>query len=332
MNIYYFIISLARYHRENPFSSFVIGGRENPLFILTKISYNNDIENVWKYYRFRSERISPMQSIHWYPGHMAKAKRELNDLIRCIDWLLEVRDARIPLSSHNADLEPILSRRPNLVVLNKSDLADPAVTREWLRRFEQQNLPAVLVNANTGQGINQLWKLLQNQQAKSGLKRSFRVGVVGIPNVGKSSVLNRLLGVGTARTGNRPGVTRGKQWVKRGPIEVLDTPGMLPPKITDRETGIKLALIGTVSVELLPVYDLGIELLRRYGEQLFEWRQQGVVIDSPETGLEWYAHKRSFLIKGGVPDLNRAVQTLLQDFRNGRLGRISLEAPAKDGD
>jgi ribosome biogenesis GTPase A len=273
-----------------------------------------------------------MQPIHWYPGHMAKAKRELGELMKCIDLLVEVRDARIPLSSHNRDLEPILARRPNLVALNKTDLADAITNRKWVEWYAKQGLAVVEVNGRTGQGVNQLLKALVNQQSVSTLKRALRVGVVGVPNVGKSSILNRLLGVGTASTGNRPGVTRGKQWVKRGAIEVLDTPGLLPPKISDRETGIKLALIGTISEELLSAYDLVMELMGRYGEQLFEWQKQGIVIATPENGLEWYARKRTFIVKGGELDLNRAMHTLLQEFRNGRLGRVSLENPPTDGD
>jgi ribosome biogenesis GTPase A len=277
----------------------------------------------------KSDERTIMQPIHWYPGHMAKAKRELGELMKCIDLLLEVRDARLPVSSHNSDLEPILKRRPVIVVLNKTDLADPVITGQWRSWFDGQNLTAVEVNGRNGQGINRIWQLLTGRHVASALKRALRVGVIGMPNVGKSSVLNRLLGVGTAQTGNRPGITRGKQWVKRGPVEVLDTPGMLPPKLDDRTAGIKLALIGTIHEELLPVYDLALELLRDYGEQLFEWEKQGLSWECPEAALEWYTRKRGFLVKGGEPDLNRGVQTLLQEFRNGRLGRISLEIPEK---
>jgi ribosome biogenesis GTPase A len=271
-----------------------------------------------------------MPSIHWYPGHMAKAKRELGELIKCIDLLVEVRDARIPLASHNRDLELLLARRPNLVVLNKTDLAEVAVNQAWDKWFARQGLPVVAVNSRTGQGVNLFWRALAERRSASTLKRAWRVGIVGIPNVGKSSLLNRLLGTGAASTGNRPGVTRGKQWIKRGAIEVLDTPGLLPPQISDREIGVKLALIGSIGEELLPVYDLALELLARYGERLFNWSKQG--IDTPESGLEWYARKRAFLMKGGKPDLNRATYTLLQEFRNGRLGRLSLENPATGGD
>jgi ribosome biogenesis GTPase A len=310
----------------NPISKKVAGGNN---FLIIPLLYFLSKYNTITTVKMLSAKGSNMEPIHWYPGHMAKAKRELGELMKCIDLLLEIRDARLPVSSHNSDLEPILNRRPVIVVLNKTDLADPAITGQWDLWFAKQNLPVVEVNGRNGQGINRIWKLLNQRQAASTLKRALRVGVIGMPNVGKSSVLNRLLGVGTAQTGNRPGITRGKQWVKRGSVEILDTPGMLPPKIADQAAGIKLALIGTIHSDLLPVYDLALELLRSYGEKLFEWEKQGSTPDSPEAALQWYTQKRGFLIKGGEPDLNRAVQTLLQEFRNGRLGRISLEIPMK---
>lgn len=268
-----------------------------------------------------------MDPIHWYPGHMAKAKRQLNELLKYLDVLIEIRDARIPLSSHNSDLEPILRKRPNVVLLNKSDLAEPAVTKEWGHWFEECALPVIEVNGRSGAGVERIWRLLTQEFTPKGLRRTIRVGVVGIPNVGKSSILNRLLGTGTAKTGNRPGITRGKQWVRREGIEILDTPGLLPPKISDAEAGMKLALIGTIREEITPVYDMVLFLLEHYGERLFRWHAEGLTFESAEAALDWYAAKRGFRIKGGELDLNRAITTLLQEFRNGRLGRISLEHP-----
>ncbi len=268
-----------------------------------------------------------MDAIHWYPGHMAKAKRQLSELIKFIDAIIEVRDARLPLTSHNGDIDSILTRRPNLVVLNKSDLANPEITKQWRDWFEKRNFPALAVNGKSGQGVEEIWRDL-NRLFPSGTRRpTLRIGVVGIPNVGKSSLLNRLIGTSSAKTGNLPGVTRGKQWIKRNGFEILDTPGLLPPKIADQESGIKLALVGTIREEIIPTHDLALMLLTRFGERLFAWCQTGITITDPEAGLEWYARKRGFLIKGGEPDLHRGATTLLNEFRNGRLGKLSLEVP-----
>jgi ribosome biogenesis GTPase A len=269
-----------------------------------------------------------MDVIHWYPGHMAKAKRQLSELIKFIDAIIEVRDARLPMTSHNSDIDSILIRRPRLVVLNKSDLADPEITEQWRNWFEKSDCPVLAVNGKSGQGVDQIWRSLNRLFPPDNRRPTLRIGVVGIPNVGKSSLLNRLIGTSSAKTGNLPGVTRGKQWIKRNGFEILDTPGLLPPKIADQESGIKLALVGTIREEIIPTYDLALMLLTRFGEQLFAWRQNGLMITDPEAGLEWYARKRGFLMKGGEIDLHRGATTLLNEFRNGRLGKLSLEVPS----
>lgn len=266
-------------------------------------------------------------TIHWYPGHMAKAKRELTELIRYLDLIVEVRDARIPITSHNSDLDRLLERRPLFIVLNKSDLVSPEVTAAWCGWFAKQGLNAVAINGRSGEGIAALWRMLARDSAP-GHPGSKRIGVVGIPNVGKSSVLNRLVGGKNARTGNIPGITRGKQWVRRGNLEILDTPGLLPPKIQNQTDGWKLALIGALPEEVIPLYELALFIMNQYGQSLFGWEDTGLRQADGETRLEWFAGKRQFIKKGGGPDLNRAAVTIVKEFRDGRLGPISLELPS----
>lgn len=268
-----------------------------------------------------------MQEIQWFPGHMAKAKRQLTELLKYLDVLIEVRDARIPLTSHNSDLESILGKKTVIVLLNKIDLADPLVTGKWGAWFTGQKTPVIEVNGKNGKGVEEIWKVAAAQFGGKASGRAKRIGVVGIPNVGKSSILNRLLGTGAARTGNTPGVTRGKQWIKHKGFEILDTPGLLPPKINDQSEGYKLALVGTIRDEIVPMYDLALYLLENYGVLLFEKEDSYPKDLSVEFQLIWFANKRKFLVKGGEPDLNRAAGTLLHEFRNGRLNRISLERP-----
>ena len=265
-------------------------------------------------------------TIHWYPGHMAKTKRELTELIRYLDLIIEVRDARIPIASHNSDLDRFLERRPLFVVLNKCDLVSPKDIAAWSDWFVKQGLSMVTMNGRSGEGIAALLRML-TRDSVPGRSVSKRIGVVGIPNVGKSSVLNRLVGGKNARTGNIPGITRGKQWVKRGKLEILDTPGLLPPKIQNPEDGWKLALIGALPEEVIPIYDLALFILNQFGQSLFNWEDAGLQQADGEIRLEWFAGKRQFIKKGGGPDLNRAAVTIVKEFRDGRLGPISLESP-----
>lgn len=271
-----------------------------------------------------------MQEIQWFPGHMAKAKRQLSELLRYLDLLIEVRDARIPIASHNGDLESILGKKPVVVVLNKIDLADPETTKDWSRWFSKQKIPMIEINGKNGNGVEKIWRIAAEQFEGKAPARAKRIAVVGIPNVGKSSILNRLLGTGAARTGNTPGVTRGKQWIKQKGFEILDTPGLLPPKINEQLDGYKLALVGTIRDEIAPVYDLALYLLENYGTDLFKNDNTYPQTLSGEEQLLWFAEKRKFLAKGGEPDLNRAAGTLLHEFRNGRINRISLERPPTD--
>ncbi|NLW45971.1 MAG: ribosome biogenesis GTPase YlqF [Firmicutes bacterium] len=268
-----------------------------------------------------------MQDIHWYPGHMAKAKRQLSELVRYLDLIVEVRDARIPITSHNTDLEPILGKKSVVVVLNKIDLADPEVTPKWSDWFWEHKIPMITVNGKNGNGVEKIWQIAAEQLSGKSLTRAKRIAVVGIPNVGKSSILNRLLGTGAARTGNIPGVTRGKQWIKHQDFEILDTPGLLPPKITNQTEGYKLALVGTIKDQIVDGYDLALYLMENYGVKIFENDESYPKQLTVDEQLAWFAEKRKFLVKGGGPDLNRAIGTLLHEFRNARLNRVSLESP-----
>jgi ribosome biogenesis GTP-binding protein YlqF len=271
-----------------------------------------------------------MQEINWYPGHMAKAKRQLNELIKYLDVILEIRDARVPLASHNDDLEVILERKPCVVILNKADLAEPKITKDWARWLRKRSIPVIELNAKSGMGVDEIWRLIPQIITVSKIRKIIRIGVIGIPNVGKSSLLNRLTGSSSAKTGNRPGITRGKQWVRRDEFEILDTPGLLPPKIKSSEDGFKLALIGTIREEIIPAYDLALKLLENYGERMLGRGKSGESYITVEEQLEWFARKRGFLLKGGAADLNRAVSILLKEFRDGKLGQFSLEAPPQD--
>ena len=268
-----------------------------------------------------------MDQIHWFPGHMAKAKRQLAEMVRYLDVILEIRDARIPLASHNGDLDALLEKRPTVVVLNKADLAEPSANAAWQQWFTSRGQTALPVNGKDGQGVKEVWRALTKVLPAARFARARRVGVVGIPNVGKSTILNRMLGTGAAKTGNLPGITRGKQWIKREGFEILDTPGLMPPKVQSDEEGLKLAWVGTIRDEIIPSYDLALLLFERYGATLFKWGGEDPALASSEEKLDWFARKRGFLIKGGEPDLNRAAITLLKEFRDGRLGRISLEKP-----
>ncbi len=279
--------------------------------------------------------------IHWFPGHMAKAKREINELLKLVDLVLEVRDARIPVSSHNPDINRLTAGKERIILLNKSDLADSGANTTWSKHLTQEQTAVLIVNAQNGEGFQSLLKLLKKSgtnlaarlKERGRLPRPLRILVVGIPNVGKSTVLNRLAGRKAARTGDLPGVTRGKQWITLpGGMEMLDSPGLLPPKIDDQEVGIKLAMIGTIPEDLVDQEELACRLLsfltRNYPGALnarYEMSEQ-LLIDSHDL-LAALAKKRGCLQAGGSPDFLRAARILFDDFRSGKLGRITLELP-----
>ena len=272
--------------------------------------------------------------IQWYPGHMAKAKRELKAILPLLDIIIEVTDARIPKSSRNPDLISLTKNKPRLLLLNKVDLADPIATDQWVKHYQAMGERVIPFNARTGNQLTALEDLI-NQVGREYLapKPIWRLGVVGVPNCGKSSVLNRLAGRSAAQVGERPGVTRGRQWVKRGRWEIMDTPGMLWPKIGDVETGLKLALVGTIKPENLEPEELALNLLGWLQENYPASLQNYYGLTAHEMAEESYSlllaigKRRGCLRRGGEVDLRRAAELIGNDFRQGKLGAITLDPP-----
>ena len=278
----------------------------------------------------------------WYPGHMTKAKRAMEEDIRLIDLIIELVDARMPQGSRNPDIDSLGRQKARLVLLNKADLADPAVNREWIRWFEERNVKALEINAQTGQGMKQIQGAVREacrekieRDRKRGIRnRPVRAMVAGIPNVGKSTFINSFAGKACTKTGNRPGVTKGKQWIRLNKeLELLDTPGILWPRFEDQEVGRRLAFIGSMNDEIIVMEELALDLIRfllgAYPDRLPERYacEKGL---TPLQFLEAVAEKRGCLKKGGETDLSRASGLLIEDFRSGKLGRISLERPEEE--
>jgi ribosome biogenesis GTPase A len=288
--------------------------------------YNTFMENLNK-------------AIQWYPGHMAKARRQMGENIKRIDAVLEVVDARIPYSSSNPDFEGMFQSKMRLAVLNKSDMADNSVTKKWLRYYQDKNIPVLAINAtNKGEKkklIDFITRSLNEKIKKSknrGYKKSLRLMVAGIPNSGKSTIINMLAPRASAKTSNRPGVTRGQQMVRiSDDIELVDTPGVLWPKFEEEKVGLHLALTGAIKDDILDKYTLATELIRAInalypkalGER-FGIETEGI---KPDLLIEEISQKRGLLLSGGRLDTERGSAMLLTEFRAGKLGRISLESP-----
>ena len=278
---------------------------------------------------------------NWYPGHMTKARRAMEEDIKLVDLLIELLDARCPLATRNPDIDKLGQGKARLVLLNKSDLADPRTNDEWLDYFKNLGITAVILNAQSGEGMKQInaavrdacQEKIERNRKKGILNRPMRAMVVGIPNVGKSTFINSYAKRAVAKTGNKPGVTKGKQWIRLSKqLELLDTPGILWPKIDDREAGFSLAMIGSMNDEILNIDDMCREFLdmmkKKHSDILFEkydiTEEMGL-----EESLVAVAKRRNALKGGGLPDLDKAVRFLIDDFRSGKLGRISLESPKK---
>ena len=267
-------------------------------------------------------------NLQWYPGHMTKAKRQMQEDLKLIDLIIELVDARIPLSSRNPDIDELGKNKARLILLNKSDLADERYNEQWSAYFQKKGFYVVKVNAKSGAGLKSIQGVIQEackakieRDRRRGIKnRPIRAMVVGIPNVGKSTFINSYAGKACAKTGNKPGVTKGKQWIRLNKtLELLDTPGILWPKFEDQEVGKRLAFIGSIKDEILNLEELSLELLNaRYGIE-----EEG----TPVSLLEAVADKRKCLIRGQEIDYAKAAGIVMEEFRNGKIGRITLEFP-----
>ncbi|HCH96757.1 MAG TPA: ribosome biogenesis GTPase YlqF [Lachnospiraceae bacterium] len=275
----------------------------------------------------------------WYPGHMTKAKRMMQENIKLIDLIIELVDARIPMSSRNPDIDELGKGKSRIILLNKSDLADAGLNQEWESFFKEKGYFVQQLNAKTGAGIKNIQALVQEsckekieRDRKRGIiNRPVRAMVVGIPNVGKSTFINSFAGKACAKTGNKPGVTKGKQWIRLNKnLELLDAPGILWPKFEDQKIGEHLALIGSINDEILHVDELAVALIRNLKNSyldLLEKRYNITMDEDAYDTLKKIAIARRCLQKGELPDVDRASSMLLEDFRSGKLGRITLERP-----
>ena len=276
-------------------------------------------------------------NVQWYPGHMTKAKRQMQEDIKLIDLIIELVDARVPLSSRNPDIDELGKNKARLILLNKADLEDERQNEAWKNFFQAKGFFVVKVDSRSGAGmkaiqaaISEACKEKTERDRKRGIKnRPIRAMVVGIPNVGKSTFINTFAGKACAKTGNRPGVTKGKQWIKLNKsVELLDTPGILWPKFEDQEVGMRLAYVGSIKDDILNMEELSLNLidfLRQYYPGVLERRYQISEEGKPVEVLEAIARARGCLKKGEELDYAKASGILFDDFRSGKIGRITLE-------
>jgi ribosome biogenesis GTPase A len=277
----------------------------------------------------------------WYPGHMTKAKRQMQEDIKLIDLVIELADARIPASSRNPDIDELGKNKYRLILLNKADLADSKRTEEWSAHFREKGYAVVALDSRKTGGMKQITDVIMEacrekieRDRKRGIKnRPVRAMVVGIPNVGKSTFINSYAGKACAKTGNKPGVTKGKQWIRLSKeVELLDTPGILWPKFEDQQVGLRLALVGSIKDEILNVDELAISLitlLRTDYPGMLAGRYQVDESLSPVEILYGIAQNRNCIGKGNELDYSRAASILIEEFRGGAIGRITLESPEK---
>ena len=291
-----------------------------------------------------NDRKNDLPIIQWYPGHMKKARELVEENLKLVDVVVELLDARIPAASANPMLREIIGHKPRVVALNKKDLADEKMTKRWLEHFRDEKLPAVALDSVTGKGMRELLSLIEKAAkyrteklvSKGVAARKARVMVLGIPNVGKSSLINRLAGAAKAKTADKPGVTRAKQWIRIGAdVDLLDTPGILWPKFEDPEVGLRLAFTGAVNDEIYDMENVAHLLLaalrRDHPERLqerFKFKEE--LPETTEALMDAIGRKRGCLLKGGRIDLEKVQHILLSEFRMGKFGKISLDEPPAD--
>lgn len=285
-------------------------------------------------------------NLNWYPGHMAKTKRQILEDLKLVDVVIELLDARIPISSQNPDIAEMLKNKKRIIVLNKSDLADEQETQKWITSFKKQNIKAIEVDSNQGKGTNQIVKIIEEimkkeleaQNNKGRIRKTIRVMIVGIPNVGKSSFINRIAKKTAMNVGNKPGVTRQKQWIRIGnQIELLDTPGVLWPKFESNQVGLNLAYTGSIKDEVIDKVEIAYNLIqyldKNYSKNFYEkYKISEQEINELKNNPQYYlellcliGRKRGALISGGNIDEEKVANIILDDFRSGKIGKITLE-------
>lgn len=282
-------------------------------------------------------------NIQWFPGHMAKTRRLLAENLKLVDVVIELLDARIPKSSKNPEIDEIIRNKPRVAVFNKADLADEVVSKEWSKWYSANGYSSIFIDSIKGKGINELKSKLRNimkdkierDKQKGRLFRPIRTMVVGVPNVGKSSFINKIAGKASAVTGDRPGVTRGKQWIRiNEEIELMDTPGILWPKFEDQIVGMNLAFTGAIKDEIMDTIELAAALLEKlavaYPTKIIErYRLEDIKDKTGLQLLEAAARKRGCIVAKGEIDFNRAAIIILDEFRGGKIGKITLERPGE---
>lgn len=281
-------------------------------------------------------------NVQWFPGHMAKTRRQIEKSLKLIDVVVEILDARIPYSGRNKNFDDIIKNKPRLLVMNKADLADPELTAQWIAWYARQGLTVIPISCSTGKGVNGIVdkarSLIQDKldrEKERGRNRTLKIMMVGIPNVGKSTLINRLIRKASTKTGDRPGVTRGEQWIRiRSDAELLDTPGLLPPKFDNQEEARRIAITGAIRDEVINIELLAYSLcdyLRDSYSELLTARYKLDTVDGLEGYeiLEKIGRKRGCIISGGEIDMERAANLVIDELRAAKIGNITLEKPAE---